>query len=187
MSPPKHRSGREQAVKNRLNARMTPSESAISKQYRAHQRETPIHDGRYDAKQSVETTAPPIQLFHPVFGHFLDDLLSDSPIPPDVFKATIDYMRAASAIYESEEVRRVKLRPHLCSILAAALVTTTNADKTSPDGVVSINLEHIYEVAITLLSEEKNEFGNGGCDPSTQAGLSGVRFWVQDEVDKVHV
>jgi hypothetical protein len=81
-----------------------------------------IHDGRYDMTQSDETRAPPIQLFHPVFGHFLDDLLSESPIPPEVSKATIDYMRAASAIYESEEVRRVKLRPHLCRILAAALV-----------------------------------------------------------------
>lgn len=78
----------------------------------------------YDAKLSVETTAPPIQLFHPVFGHFLDDLLSDSPIPAEVYKTTIDHMRATSAIYENEEALRVKLHPNLCSILAAAFVTT---------------------------------------------------------------
>jgi hypothetical protein len=31
---------------------------------------SPVHRLK---KKPIETTAPPIQLFHPVFGHFLDD------------------------------------------------------------------------------------------------------------------
>jgi hypothetical protein len=41
----------------------------------------------------------------------------------------------------------------------------------------------LSESALVLLKEDKNEIGDGGCDPSTQAGLSAVRFWVQFEVD----
>ena len=94
-------------------------------------------------------------------------------------------MRAASAIYDSESHRRCALEPYLCRFLATAISTVVNADKSSPDCMVLISLAgEIYESAITLLKEDKNEFGDGGCDPSTQAGLSLVRFWVQDEVDK---
>jgi hypothetical protein len=64
-----------------------------------YQQNSPIYDGRYDAKKPIDTTAPPIQLFHPVFGHFLDDLSNDLPVPPEIAKATIGYMRASSAIY----------------------------------------------------------------------------------------
>jgi hypothetical protein len=39
-----------------------------------------------------------IQLYHPVFAHFLDNLSSKSPVPPNIAKATVNYMKAASAI-----------------------------------------------------------------------------------------
>lgn len=118
----------------------------------------------------------------------MDDLSSDSPIPPEIFKATIDYMKAASAIYEGEEIGKDILQPLLSRILGAALSTVVNSDKTHSDGVVLITLtEKICETVISLLLERKNEFGNGSCDPSIQAGLSAVRFWVQSEVDKAHV
>jgi hypothetical protein len=179
--------GRDDAVKKCRNAK-TPSESAKSKEYRVYQHNSPIYDGRYDANKLVETTAPPIQLFHPAFGNFLDDLSSNSPMPPEIEKATVDYMRAASAIYESEKIRKRALEPHLSRLLATALSTVTNADKTSPDGMVLITLAgKICEAVVTLLKEDKNEVGDGGCDPSTQAGLSVVRFWAQREVGKCHL
>jgi hypothetical protein len=163
----------------------SPSESAKSKEYRVYQRNSPIFDGRYDVKNPVETTAPPIQLFHPVFGHFLDDLSRDLPVPPGIAKATIGYMRAASAIYDNEANRRHALEPYLHRILTLTMSTVLNADRTSPDGMFLISLSgDIYETVMALLREDKNEFGDGGCDPSTQAGLSTVRFWVQDAVDK---
>lgn len=55
-----------------------------------------------------------------------------------------------------------------------------NDDKTYADGVVELITEgrHI----LLLLKEDKNEFRDGGSDPSTQAGLSAARHWAQSRV-----
>jgi hypothetical protein len=124
-------------------------------------------------------------LFNPVFGHFLDDLSSDCPVPADTAKATISYMKAASAIYGDEDARKRALEPILRHILRADITTVVNMDKTSPDGVVVVPFTgEFHEVVALLINEYKNEFGDGGCDPSTQVGLSVVRFWAQIEVYK---
>jgi hypothetical protein len=165
-----------------------PSESAKSREYRVYQHNSPIYDGRYDPKKSQETTALPIQLYHPVFAHFLDDLSSELPVPPNIAKATVNYMKAASAIYDNEATRRQFLQPLLSEILAITFSVEANADRTSPDGMFLVNpARDLSKSALVLLKEDKNEVGDGGCDPSTQAGLSMVRFWVQPEVDKILV
>ena len=61
-----------------------------------------IYDGRYKADNPRTSVAPPIQLFHPVFGHFSDDIKSSHDIPDDMILQTIEYMKAASAIYTSQ-------------------------------------------------------------------------------------
>ena len=150
-----------------------------------YQQNLPIYDGRYDAKNPLETTAPPIQLFHPVFGHFLDDLSNDLPVPPQIANATVGYMQASSAIYDNEATRRVTLEPHLGRILGNGMGTVVNADGTSPDGALSITLtKGVCDTIALLLKEDKNNLGDGGCDPSIQAGLSMSRFWAQGQVDK---
>ena len=150
-----------------------------------YQQNLPIYDGRYNAKKPIDTTAPPIQLFHPVFGHFLDDLSNDLPVPLEIAKATIGYMRASSAIYDNGANRRAALEPHLGRILGRGMGTVVNADGTWPDGTLSITLtEEICETVVSLLKGEKNNFGDGSCDPSIQDGSSMARFWAQDQVDK---
>ncbi|KAF8871697.1 hypothetical protein BD779DRAFT_1575442 [Infundibulicybe gibba] len=151
-------------------------------EYRAYQQETPIYDGRCDAKFQVETTSPAVQLFHPVFGHFLDDLSSDSPIPPDIVNATVCYMSAASAMYDNEDNRARALDPALRNILGCALVTIVNADGSSSDVIPMPRAGKIPEAVTPLLRESQNEFGAGGCDPSILAGLSAARYWAQPEV-----
>jgi hypothetical protein len=174
-------------VKKGLTAK-SPSQSAKSTEYRLYQHNSPIYDGRYDLKKSQETTALPIQLYHPVFAHFLDDLSNNSHAPPKIAKATVSYMKAASAIYDDEATRRQYLQPRLCELLAITLSSVANADKTSPDGMFLVNpTSDLRKSALVLLEEDKNELGDGGCDPSTQAGLSAVRFWVQHKVDKIPV
>jgi hypothetical protein len=128
---------------------------------------------------------PSIQLFHPVFGHFLDNLLNTSPMPPEITKATVGYMQASSAIYNYEANHRTALDPHLGCILSSGMGTVVNADGTSLDGALSITLtKGTCETVVTLLKEEKNNLGDGGCDPLTQVGLLMTQFWAQDQVDK---
>ena len=147
----------------------------------------PIYDGRYadGGKKPIGTTAPPIQLFHPVFGHFLDSLSNKFHVPDDFVKATVGYMQVSSAIYDTEADRSATLAPHLGRILGCAVGTVVNADGTHPDGALPIVLTNeICETVVTLLIEEKNNFGDAGCDPSIQVGLSMTRFWAQNQVDK---
>jgi hypothetical protein len=70
----------------------TPSKSAKSTGYRMYQHNLSLYDGRYDVNCPISTTAPPVQLFHPVFGHFLDDLADEKL---DVPQEILDHRKPA--------------------------------------------------------------------------------------------
>jgi hypothetical protein len=88
-----------------------------------------IYDGRYKADKPRSSVAPPIQLFNPAFGHFLDHMRSDVAVPDDIVRQAAEYMTSASAIYENEEKRRAVLNPLLCGMLGVNIQMTVNADK----------------------------------------------------------
>ena len=162
----------------------TPSKSAKSTGYRTYQRNLPIYDGRYNVSCPISTIAPPVQLFHPVFGHFLDDIADEKlDIPQETLRAAACFMGAASGIYEKEDHRKQAIFPHLAAALSTGMTQIVNSDLTSPDGAVSFPLVgDIYETVSSLLAEDKREVGEGGSDPSIQAGLSMARFWAQNNV-----
>jgi len=72
------------------------------------------------------------------------------------------------------------LAPLLCAILDVNIQTILNEDKTNPDGIAEVVKNML--LFLTFLQEDKNEFGDGGSDPSTQAGLSAGRCWAQPRV-----
>ncbi|KAF8330247.1 hypothetical protein F5887DRAFT_1287342 [Amanita rubescens] len=139
------------------------ADSAKSSNYTKSQIAYSIYDGRYKANKPRTSVAPPVQLFHPAFGHFLDDMKSNHALPGDLIRQTIEYMKAATAIYASEEKRREELTPLLSDILDVNFAE------------VMKNTLHF----MIFLQEDKNEFGYGGSDPSTRAGLSAIRYWAQ--------
>jgi len=114
------------------------------------------------------SVAPPVQLFHPVFGQFLDAVKSNHALPDDLIRMTIEYMKCASAVYKSEVDRRKALTPLLRNILGVNIQMVANTDKTTPDGTVEMIGVLPF---LILLQEDKNEMGDGGSDPSTQAGF----------------
>jgi hypothetical protein len=58
-----------------------------------------------------------------------------------------------------------------------------NLDLTSPDGAILLPLMgDIHETVALLLAGDKRKIGEGGSDPSIQAGLSMIQFWTQDNV-----
>ena len=57
-----------------------------------------------------------------------------------------------------------------------------NLNSTSANGMVVTQAFMMGEVAAIGIEEDKNEFGDGGSDPSTQVGLSYGRFWAQTNV-----
>ena len=64
----------------------------------------------------------------------------------------------------------------------AIYVMYPTAHSTSADGMVVTQASVIGEVAAIGIEEDKDEFGDRGSDPSTQAGLSYGWFWAQTNV-----
>jgi hypothetical protein len=120
-------------------------------------------------------------LFHPAFGHFLDDLGKDDDIPHDIIRKTTLYMKAASAIYPSEDERRSALNPLLTDVLGYHIQAVVNSDKTRPDGIVEFFIDGMGPAA-TVHEEDKNENGDGGSDAATQAVFTFARSWAQSKV-----
>ena len=152
---------------------MAPADSETSSNYTKSQISDSIYDGRYKSNRPRTSVAPPVQLFHPAFGHFLDSVKSNDTLPHDIIRQTAEYMKAASAIYESERKRRKVLTPLLCAILDINIQMILNEDKTNPPFLI-------------FLQEDKNEFGDGGSDPSTQAGVSAGCCWAQSRVCQIY-
>jgi hypothetical protein len=166
---------------SRIRKATAPADSAKSSIYTKSQIAYSIYDGRYKVDEPRTSVAPPIQLFHPAFGHFLDDVKSSGPVPHDTILYTTNYMKAASAIYANEDKRRVELAPILCNILGVDIQIIQNEDKTNPDGIAELVAN--FGRFLLLLKEDKNEFGEGGSDPATQCGLSVARCWAQSRVN----
>ncbi|KAF7374001.1 Proteinkinasesubdomain-containingproteinPKL ccin9 [Mycena sanguinolenta] len=149
---------------------MTPSQAAKSANYRMEQSgSNPLYDGRYDDANPAATIAPPVQLYHPVFARFIDDVNNTAlEIPGEVLTKTHEKARFA---------------PLSKKALSLDITNLVNDDRTSPDGGImwtiskpEAALDHTVALAI---KEEKRELGEGGCDPSTQASFSVQRYWVQ--------
>ena len=165
---------------------MTPSEGAKSTGYRKIQADNAqaIYDGRRAPTGLISTIAPPIQIFHPIFGDFIY-LVND----PD-FQPTVDDIKDVQELmYFASEVGRMEegqhglnegLRKRLRRILQAGVHVEPNNDGTKADGVITLQIGD--ERIVFLILELKRELGEGGCDPTTQAGLSLKRSWIEHTV-----
>ena len=142
-----------------------------------------IYDERYVATNPAEKRAPPIQIYHPDFGHFQDDFTNkDLEVPAQVVQATACFMCEASGIYTNEGTRRSAICLKLLNVLSVGMEKIVNLDSTSANGMVVTQALMMGEVAAVGIEEDKNEFGDGGSDPSIQAGLSYGWFWAQSNV-----
>ena len=64
--------------------------------------------------------------------------------------------------------------------IAHPLLVVNNSDRTVPDIVPMSSCKEL--VVYIIANEGKNEFGDGGSDPSTQAAFSFLRAFSQEEV-----
>ncbi|KAJ3511266.1 hypothetical protein NLJ89_g4197 [Agrocybe chaxingu] len=162
-----------------------PSTAAKSSEYKKAQEDlaTAIHDGRY--AKGGSTQAPPIEIFHPVFGDFLR-IVSDKGHQPSVedirnVQALSNFL---SELDETNETsRNVRTRGVLSRILGVEIYDEGNADSTRSDGVYTIMVGD--KRIPVLLGEFKKELGEGSCDPSAQAAFSIRRSWLQDERNEI--
>jgi len=173
-----------------LNQGPTPSEGAKLNGYRKIQADESqvIYDGRW-APKGLSTIAPPIQIFDPIFDNFIH-LVND----PDVQPTPDDLKKIQELMYYAAEVGRVEegkdgynegLHERLRHILQDDVHVEPNLDATSADGVITLQVGDAH-IAFLIL-ELKRELGEGGCDPSLQAGLSMKRSWIIPSVSNNHI
>ena len=127
------------------------------------------------------TIAPPLEIFHPVFAGFLH-LIHDENL--QLTNQDLEHAREllsyAAMVGEAEIARNAEIRKILSRILQLPVHEEPNTDRTSADGV---HVLVVGDVRIPLLIMElKRELGEGGCDPSTQAGITMRRSWIQEDV-----
>jgi len=134
-----HSTGFQKVVSCILGA-LPPSESAKMTLYAKSQLAYSIHDGHYKEDRPRTNVAPPVELFHPAFGHFLDNIKSTDPIPNNIMCQTTEYMKVASTIYDSKWKHVTVLTPILCKILGVNIQCIVLSDKTNPDGIVELLL-----------------------------------------------
>ena len=161
---------------------LTPSRAAKSSEYAKIQAgDQRLLDCRCAAGNQVNTVAPPIQLFNPAFAFFSSKAFDPNYDVPDDFVLHVrDLVVQFALIYPNEDARQHDLRPFVQKAIGRPLVVVNNSDRTVPDVAV---LSSCGELTVYLvIGEEKNEFGDGGSDPSTQAAFSFLRMLSQKEV-----
>ena len=170
---------------------MTPSEGVKSTGYRKIQGDAAqaIYDGRRAPTGSISTIAPPIQIFHPIFDDFIH-LVNDPDFQPTVddIKHVQELMYFALVVGRIEEGQsglNQGLRMRLRRILQAEVHVEPNDDGTKADGVITLQIGDGR--IMYLILELKRELGEGGCDPTTQAGLSMKRSWIEPSVGYNHL
>ncbi|KAI6032323.1 hypothetical protein BKA83DRAFT_2398507 [Pisolithus microcarpus] len=124
------------------------------------------------------TVAPPIQLFNPAFAYFTSKAFDrEHEVPLDFVLRVREAVKLFAVINTNESSRRERLKNTIEEILDRRTIYAANSDKTSPDGVV-LSRDHL---AYLVVYEEKNKFGDGNSDPSTQGAFSYLRIFCRKE------
>jgi hypothetical protein len=160
---------------------LTPSEAATSKGYlKVQSGDQRIFDCRCAKDNLVNTVAPPIQLFNPAFAFFSSKAFDPNyDVPNDVVRDVWDLMTQFALIHD-EDHRRSRLRSSLTKVINYPLASVDNADKTKPDLVAMGRCGNLQTYLV--VAEDKNEFGDGGSDPSVQAAFLFQRIFCQEKV-----
>lgn len=125
--------------------------------------------------------APPIELFNPAFAYFSSKAFNPQcDVPDDFVRQVQNFSARFAVIYASEHDRGNGVRSSLGALLKRPIISIRNSDKTSPDFVTAHSCGELP--VYLIIGEEKNEFGDGGSDPSVQAAFSFQRLFSQEEV-----
>ena len=89
-------------------------------------------------------------------------------------------MTQFALIYAKEDHRRGYLKSALTKVINYPLANVNNPDKTSPDLVAMGQCGSLQTYLV--VAEDKNEFGDGGSDPSVRAAFSFQRIFCQEQV-----
>ncbi|KAG7094625.1 hypothetical protein E1B28_005449 [Marasmius oreades] len=167
-----------------------PSNVATSGEYALNQSspDGAILDGRFNPKYPVETSAPPIELYHPAFAQFaalIRDPTFQVPDDDDILSNTAALIRSCSQIETYEGPGNTNTCLILGRILHLPLDQFENDDRTATDCMALYETPLDSVAAACVIAEIKGELGSTGADPSVQASFSFARFYCQPQRDPI--
>jgi len=130
----------------------------------------------------VKRTGPPVAIFHPVLGSFIDHFGNESlTISSSVADNALKVITAAQDIYQSE-ADRVKAMNEPFRDIFGPLDAIQNSGKSGVDTILTSEAIKLNEKAALAILEYKNEIGTGSADPTVQGSFVYAQYWSQNEV-----
>lgn len=142
--------------------------------------QTAIYDGFYNIDHPTDTSALPIEIFHPVFSHFTKNISTAKP-SGELLVEVQGPMTTSTGIGTTEPLLAEPLRAALINILGKYMGQEV-VGGAIPNGAIR---KPGQKCSIPLLvMEYKRAIGEGGRDSLTQASYSSFKSW-QDESVRV--
>lgn len=162
---------------------MTPSKSAQSTEFAKRQggSDTAIFDGSYVTHQNrikAVTVAPPLQIYHPVFQLFENEVKNNSRLDSKIVDLVSKLVSSIGEI-QAEKDGAANLRGLFAEILNRPMKQVVTESRYT-DGLVSLDGE--FGTIPTVIFEYKCSLGDGGCDPLVQASYSTLNYWSDTKV-----
>jgi len=161
----------------------SPSAAAKSGRYVELQADpdTTIYDGFYNINNPANTSALPIEVYHPVFKWFTENITTTKP-SKELLVEVQKLMAISTGVGTVETSLAKNLRSALTNILGKYM------GQAVVDGAIASGM--IQKVgerwAIPLLMmEHKQAVGEGGYDPMTQGSHSALNYWRDNAVSTV--
>ncbi|KAE9388304.1 hypothetical protein BT96DRAFT_438032 [Gymnopus androsaceus JB14] len=138
-------------------------------------------NGTSEPSVKAVTAAPPIEIYHPVFGAFSKRSKdSDLNIPDKFLCQTASLLQSVSAISVEEDSRVWESSNILSEMLSLSFQHIFNEDWTSA-GLISAQHTPLNVNAAPIMIAVESELGAGGSDPSVQSSFSYARFYCSRE------
>ncbi|KAG7098113.1 hypothetical protein E1B28_000084 [Marasmius oreades] len=144
-------------------------------------------DGRFVSRSPVETTAPPIELYHRAFAQFTAlarDPAFQLPDDDDILSNTAALIRSCSEIETYKGLRNSNIREILGRILGLSF-DVLNDDVSAAGYIAPCKTSSEFVTAALVIAEIEGELGSTDTDPSVQASFSFTRFYCQPQRDPI--
>lgn len=130
-----------------------------------------------------DLTAPPIEIYHPVFAAFRAGMASDInsfDFSDKELNCAYEFMANSSEFYQDADAR-VQNLTSLAASVHGDILRREYIPGMQPDGTALLNLGGVF-VAAMAFAECKNGAGEGGCDAIHQAEGDHVCFHSAEQV-----
>lgn len=139
----------------------------------------------------IELTAPPIEIYHPVFAKFRRETsgpIHKASFTPDELESAFELVICSLAFYDDVYDRIRAIENHLMALVDTEVVRVNyirrdNGDIFAPAGSILVPCEKLGDHdAVTAFTEIKNGIGEGAADPIHQAQCDYVLYYCDKAV-----